>query len=59
MGNNTNKKYNAGNLTVKMKLAGFKINISGENIIENYVFNKVGAVVLLIVIILDVGKGDR
>ena len=45
--NYTNKDNGTGNLTVKVKFTGFKINISGENVIKDYVLDKVTAVIFL------------
>ena len=39
-----------------MKLARFKLDIAGEDIIQHDVFNKVVAVVLFVVELLQVGK---
>ena len=41
-----------------MKLSCLQIDISGENVVENDVFDEVRAVVLLVVILLDARKGN-
>ena len=42
-----------------MQLAGLQIDIAGQDIVQNDVFNKVSAVILFIIILFDAGKGNR
>ena len=53
------KNNDAVYLAVKAKLLGFYINIAGENIVENDVFDKVGLVVFFIIESFDIGEGNR
>ena len=52
-------KYNrTRNIGIEIKLTRFEINISGKNIIKDYVLYEVAAVVLLVVIEFDIRKGN-
>ena len=51
-----NEEYGAGNIAVKAKFLCFDINITGENVIQDDVFDKAGFVILFVINCLDVVK---
>ena len=56
--NPANKYYGARNIGIKVKLTRLQVYIARQDIIENYVLDKVAAVVFFIIIKLDVCKGN-
>ena len=55
----SHKQNSMRDLVVEVKLASLKINIAGENVIKNYILNKIASVVLFIIKLLDVAERHR
>ena len=52
-GKNADEENNSRNIGGEAKFPCFDINIAGKDVIENYVFNKVCAVIFFIIILFD------
>ena len=52
------QQHDAVCIGAKMQLSGLHVHVAGQNVIENDVLDKVVAVVLLVVILLDAGQRD-
>ena len=55
---NLNQHAHAAHVGIETELPGLEIDIAGQDVIQNHVLDKVAAVVLFIVILLDAAQGD-
>ena len=55
----TDEQHHAADIVVKPHLAGLQIDVTGQDVVEDHVLDKVAAIILFIIILLDAGKRDR
>ena len=58
-GGNPDEEDNPVDIVVEAQLPGFQIDIAGQDIVQNDIFDKIAPVVLFIIILLDAGQGHR
>ena len=57
-GNDPDQQSYPVDVDVEMQLPGLDVDSAGQDIVQNYIFNEVIAVIFLIVVLLDAGEGD-
>ena len=57
-GNDPDQQSYPVDVDVEMQLPGLDVDVAGQDIVQNYIFNEVIAVIFLIVVLLDAGEGD-
>ena len=56
--NDLEQQSNTRHLAVEVKLSRLEVNIAGQDVVHNDIFDEVGTVVFFVVILLDAGKAD-